>query len=47
EHDIHAGNTSRAGRYVSLELAVTVRDEDHRLRLFAELAAHDDVKFVL
>ncbi|MCP4007432.1 MAG: DUF493 domain-containing protein [bacterium] len=47
EYEIHDGNSSRAGSYVSVELAVTVRDEDHRLRLFAELAAHDDVKFVL
>lgn len=46
-HEIHDGNTSRAGRYVSLELAMTVRDDDHRLAVFAQLAEHDDVKFVL
>ena len=47
EYEIHDGNTSRNARYLSIELAMTVRDEDHRLRVFAELAAHDDVRFVL
>ena len=46
-HEIREGNSSRSGRYVSLELAITVRDEAHRLGLLAALNEHDDVKFVL
>jgi putative lipoic acid-binding regulatory protein len=47
EHEVREGNISRSGSYVSLELVMTVRDEDHRLGVLAKLAAHDDVRFVL
>ena len=38
---------SSGGRYRSLQLEVTVRDEAHRLGLFAALSKHPDVRFVL
>lgn len=47
EHSIHAGNTSSGGRYVSLELVMIVDDEAHRHAVFARLAEHADVRFVL
>lgn len=46
-HEVSAGNVSRTGRYVSLEVAVTVTSDADRRRLFAALAEHEDVRFVL
>jgi putative lipoic acid-binding regulatory protein len=46
-HEIRDGNTSSTQKYVSLELVMTVRDDEHRLDVFARLAEHEDVKFVL
>ena len=47
EHVVRPGNTSRAGRYVSLSVLVTVRDEQHRNALFVALRGHPEVRFVL
>lgn len=47
EHTIEPGNTSRGGKYVSLNVAVTVRDEAHRNEIFQGLRGHAEVKLVL
>jgi putative lipoic acid-binding regulatory protein len=46
-HELCSGHRSPGGRYSSLELRVSVRDEAERLRVFQALADHSDVRFVL
>lgn len=38
---------SSGGKYRSMQLEVLVRDEEHRLALFAALGKHPDVRFVI
>ena len=47
EHTVEPSNKSRTGKYVSLELVVTVADEGQRLGIGQALHEHVDVKFVL
>ena len=47
EHTLELGLSSSGGKYRSLQLDVLVRDEAHRLAVFAALGGHPDVKFVL
>jgi putative lipoic acid-binding regulatory protein len=47
EHVIEPGNTSRGGKYVSVSVTVTVRDEAHRNEIFQGLRGHAEVKLVL
>ena len=47
EIQLTSGNQSRAGRYESFELELTVQSEAHRNRVFRALQAHEAVKFVL
>jgi putative lipoic acid-binding regulatory protein len=47
EHTIEPGNTSRGGRYVSISVVVTVRDEAHRNEIFQGMQGHADVRMVL
>ena len=47
EHTIRPSRTSSSGKYVSLELVVTVTDEQQRLAIGQALHDHVDVKFVL
>jgi hypothetical protein len=47
EYTLEPANRSSGGSYCSLELEVVVRDEAHRLRVFAEIARHPEVRFVL
>ena len=47
EHTLDLSRASRTGKYVSLQLAVAVRDEEHRLGIYHALTAHHAVKIVL
>ncbi len=47
DHTLAVSNRSARGKYVSLLLEVTVRDEGDRLSLFADLSSHAAVKIVL
>ena len=47
EHVLTLSNRSAKGRYLSLQLTVTVRDEVERLDLFEALRQHPAVRFVL
>ncbi|MBI5432777.1 MAG: DUF493 domain-containing protein [Planctomycetes bacterium] len=47
EHTLVPGLESSGGKYRSLQLDVLVRDEEHRLSVFAALGKHPDVRFVL
>ena len=47
EYELAQGNTSRSGRYHSVDLALEVDDEDTRLGIFFQLSEHADVSFVL
>ena len=40
-------NVSRSGRYVSMNLEVTVNSDEQRLALYTKLAAHPSIKIVL
>ena len=46
-HELRLSHTSPHGKYRSLRLEVDVADEPDRLALFAALAAHDAVRFVI
>jgi len=46
-HTIKKSNTSSGGKYVSLNLTVTVSDENDRLRIFGELKKCQAVRMVL
>lgn len=41
------GNVSSGGRYLSLNLEITVNDEAERLRLYQLFAAHPAIRVVL
>jgi uncharacterized protein len=47
EHTLTFGLESPQGKYRSLQLELVVGDEEHRLRIFASLKKHPDVRFVL
>ncbi|RKY20150.1 MAG: hypothetical protein DRQ55_08570 [Planctomycetota bacterium] len=47
EYTVADGNTSRSGKYRSIDLNVLVPDEDTRLSIFYQLSWHEDVAFVL
>ncbi|MCC7012462.1 MAG: DUF493 domain-containing protein [Planctomycetes bacterium] len=47
EHTLTLSAQSSSGKYRTLQLDVTVRDEAHRLELFARIAQHPDVRFVV
>lgn len=47
EYTLTLALESSGGKYRSLQLEVLVRDEEHRLGLFAALRNHPDVRFVL
>ena len=47
DHTLTLSRRSRGGKYVSLELVVTVGGEAQRLAIGQVLHEHEDVKFVL
>ncbi len=47
EFALELSNSSRGGKYCSLVLAVPVKDEAHRNRIFAALTAHEHIVMVL
>ena len=47
EHELETGNESSSGKYVTLQLKLVVRDEEHRLAIYEHLGGHDAVRFVI
>lgn len=47
EHELALARHSRAGRYVSLHLSITVRDEADRLAIHQRIGAHEAVRLIL
>jgi len=47
EHALVPSNKSKTGKYVSLALTLTVRDEEHRLALYKGLVEHEQIRLVL
>jgi putative lipoic acid-binding regulatory protein len=47
EHKLVLARESSTGKYRTLQLEITVRDEEHRHTLFARIAKHPDVRFVI
>lgn len=47
EHDLSHSNTSKTGKYVSLNLKLLVHNEDDRQFIFEALKAHQNIKMVL
>ncbi len=46
-HSLIKSHTSKTGKYCSLQLELTVRDEEHRLEILRELQEVAEVKYVL
>jgi len=46
-HNLAHSNTSKTGKYISLNLDLIVHNEDDRTFIFEALKAHQDVKMVL
>ncbi len=46
-HSLKHSNTSKTGKYVSLNLDLIVQNEDERTFLYEALKAHQDIKMVL
>jgi len=47
EHDLTHSNSSKTGKYVSLNLKLLVHNEDDRKFIFEALKAHQNIKMVL
>jgi putative lipoic acid-binding regulatory protein len=47
EHQKATSRNSATGKYVSIEVTVLVRDEEHRLGLFRALGTHPAVRVVI
>jgi putative lipoic acid-binding regulatory protein len=45
-HRVTLSRKSSQGRYVSLELVATVESDEERLRIYAELHAHEAVRMI-
>jgi len=46
-HSLEHSNTSKTGKYISLNLDLIVHNEDDRTFIFEALKMHQDVKMVL
>ncbi|MEN8146727.1 MAG: DUF493 domain-containing protein [Campylobacterota bacterium] len=46
-HTLNHSNTSKTGKYISLNLDMIVHNEDDRTFIFEALKAHQDIKMVL
>jgi len=47
EHTLKHSNTSKTGKYVSMNLDLLVHNEDDRTFIFDALKRHQDIKMVL
>jgi putative lipoic acid-binding regulatory protein len=47
EHSISHSNTSRGGKYISLNLDLLVHNEEDRQFIYEALKAHQHIKMVL
>jgi len=46
-HSVSLSNTSRTGKYCSLKVELTVRNQQQQMQLFQAFKAHEDVILVL
>ena len=46
-HNLNASNTSKSGKYISMNLELLVQNEDERNFLYEALKAHQKIKMVL
>ncbi|WP_339135062.1 MAG: DUF493 domain-containing protein [Candidatus Electrothrix sp. GW3-4] len=46
-YSLSESRTSRKGKYISLNLELTVHNEEQRLHLYSSLTAHPSIKLVL
>ncbi|XCN74165.1 MAG: DUF493 domain-containing protein [Candidatus Electrothrix aestuarii] len=46
-YSLSESRTSRKGKYISLNLELTVHNEEQRLQLYSSLTAHPSIKLVL
>ena len=46
KYHITDSNTSKTGKYLSFNVAVTVGDEAYRNKIYQEFKGHKDIKFV-
>lgn len=47
EHSLEHSNTSKTGKYVSMNLELVITNEDERTFIFEALKAHQNIKMVL
>jgi putative lipoic acid-binding regulatory protein len=47
EHNIEHSNSSKSGKYISLNLDLLVHNEDERNFIYEALKAHQNIKMVL
>ncbi|MDF1878051.1 DUF493 domain-containing protein [Sulfurimonas sp. SAG-AH-194-C20] len=47
DHSISPSNTSKTGKYISMNLDLLVHNEDDRTFIFDALKKHQDIKMVL
>ena len=47
EHSFEHSNTSKTGKYVSMNLELVITNEDERTFIFEALKAHQNIKMVL
>jgi len=47
EHKLTHSNTSRSGKYISMNLDILVHNEDDRNFIYEALKAHQNIKMVL
>ncbi len=46
-HTIKTANQSTTGKYLSLNLEITVQNENHRIQIFNALSNHPHIRYVL
>jgi len=47
EHSLEHSNSSKAGKYVSMNLELVIQNEDERNFIYEALKAHQNIKMVL
>ncbi|MEA2099089.1 MAG: DUF493 domain-containing protein [Campylobacterota bacterium] len=47
EHNLTHSNSSKTGKYVSMNLDIVIQNEDERTFIFEALKAHQHIKMVL
>ena len=47
EYELQHSNSSKKGKYISMNLTAVVEDESQRVAIFKQLEEHEDIKMVL